>query len=121
MNDSAPAPTQQGTHFPQPAYRVNRIEPVLKTSEVLARVFNLEPGDKIPWHYHKLSSDHYFVLAGTLTITTDHPADKVTLTIGQRWRIDPGTHHEVSNTGTAPVSFLLLQGVGGYDWIKVER
>nr|WP_169050416.1 cupin domain-containing protein [Brenneria salicis]NMN90645.1 Cupin domain-containing protein [Brenneria salicis ATCC 15712 = DSM 30166]RBP66859.1 cupin domain [Brenneria salicis ATCC 15712 = DSM 30166]RLM32157.1 hypothetical protein BHG07_01935 [Brenneria salicis ATCC 15712 = DSM 30166] len=104
-----------------PAYEVERIEVVLKTDDVLARVFTLVPGDKVPWHYHKLSSDHYFVLAGTLTITTELPADCVTLTPGERWRVDPQTHHEVSNQGDTPARFLLLQGVGGYDWIKVEK
>jgi len=104
-----------------PAYQVDRIEVVLKSDDVLARVFTLVPGDKVPWHYHKLSSDHYFVLAGTLTITTELPSDHVTLTQGERWRVDPGTHHEVANCSDTPARFLLLQGVGGYDWIKVDK
>ena len=106
---------------PGAAYTVNRVEMVMKTDGVLARVFHLVPGDRIPWHRHELSSDHYFVLDGTLTITTDHPAGVLTLGPGERGRVDPGTHHEVSNTGDAPVRFLLLQGTGGYDWIKVDR
>ena len=105
----------------QPAYAVHRVEMVLKTAEVLARVFNLVPGDRIPWHVHRLSSDHYFVLSGQLTITTGQPEGRQVLGPGARWRVDPGTEHEVSNQGEAPVSFLLLQGTGGYDWIKVER
>lgn len=104
-----------------PAYHVDRIEVVMRTADVLARVFNLVPSDKIPWHQHKLSSDHYFVLSGTLTINTDFPSDTVTLNQGERWRVDPGTHHEISNVSAEPVSFLLLQGTGGYDWIKVQR
>lgn len=104
-----------------PAYQVDRIEIVLKTPDVLARVFTLVPGDRIPWHLHRLSSDHYFVLAGTLTIATEHPQATVQLAVGERWRVDQGTHHEVSNQGEVPASFLLLQGVGGYDWIKVTR
>jgi quercetin dioxygenase-like cupin family protein len=111
-------------HADQPAaaaYHVNRVEVVLKTPEVLARVFTLVPGDRIPWHTHRSSSDHYFVLTGRLTITTDHPAAEVTLGVGERYRIDPSTHHEVRNAHDETASFLLLQGVGGYDWIKVER
>jgi quercetin dioxygenase-like cupin family protein len=106
---------------PKPAYHVDRIEVVLKTDEVLARVFNLAPGDKIPWHFHKLSADNYFVLSGVLTINTEHPANTLVLHPGERWKVNPGTHHEVSNTGDAAVQFLLLQGVGGYDWIEVDR
>jgi quercetin dioxygenase-like cupin family protein len=106
---------------PAAAYAVNRVEMVMKTAEVLARVFHLVPGDKIPWHRHELSTDHYFVLHGTLTITTEHPSATLTLGPGERGKVEPGTHHEVSNTGDQPASFLLLQGTGGYDWIKVER
>lgn len=102
-------------------YEVDRIEVVMRTENVLARVFNLVPGDRIPWHVHKLSSDHYFVLSGALTIKTDKPHDEKVLVHGERWRVDPGTEHEVLNAGAAPVSFLLLQGTGGYDWIKVEK
>ena len=106
---------------PEPAYAVHRIEMVLKTADVMARVFNLVPGDRIPWHRHSLSTDHYFVLQGTLTVTTEFPAAVHTLAAGQRTQVEPGTHHEVSNTTDVPVSFLLLQGVHGYDWIKVEK
>jgi quercetin dioxygenase-like cupin family protein len=106
---------------PARAYHVDRVETVLKTEQVLARVFTLVPGDKIPWHLHRLSSDHYFVLRGKLTIETDLPHDKVVLSAGDRYRVDPGTHHRVSNETQDTVSFLLLQGAGGYDWIKVDR
>ena len=103
------------------AYEVNGIEVVMKTDEVLARVFTFVPGDTIPWHDHRLSSDPYFVLSGALIITTEHPTEKVVVESGGRWRVDPGTHHDVSNASDTVTSFLLLQGTGGYDWIKVDR
>jgi mannose-6-phosphate isomerase-like protein (cupin superfamily) len=106
---------------PDTNYHVQRIELVLKTPQVLARVFTLVAGDRIPWHFHKLSSDHYFVLSGRLTIATDFPSSRVELAVGQRYRIDPVTHHEVSNEHEDPAQFLLLQGDAGYDWNKVER
>ena len=104
-----------------PSYRVNHVEVVVETDDVLARVFTLAPGEKIPWHFHRVSTDHYFVLSGVLTATTDHPFLKNVLGQGQRWKVAPGTHHEVTNEATEPLSFLLLQGTAGYDWIKVER
>jgi hypothetical protein len=33
-------------------------------SGIQVRIFTLEPGDVIPWHYHSESTDHYFVLRG---------------------------------------------------------
>ena len=45
-------------------YKVKHVEPVLKSSDVLARIFTLAPGDTIPWHYHQHCADHFFVLEG---------------------------------------------------------
>ena len=35
-------------------------------------------------------------------------------------KIVPGTAHLLSNRGATDCQFLLLQGVGKYDWIKAE-
>jgi len=104
-----------------PSYKVNHVEVVIETNEVLARVFTLAPGEKIPWHFHRASTDHYFVLSGVLTATTDHPFLKTVLGQGERCKVAPGTQHQVMNEASEPLSFLLLQGTAGYDWIKVER
>ena len=56
-----------------PAYKVKRAEPVIRGSDVQARLFTLAPGEAIPWHYHRQSTDHYFVLEGVLSISTREP------------------------------------------------
>ena len=61
-----------------PGYKVKRIEPVIKGSDVQARVFTLAPGEAIPWHYHRQSTDHYFVLEGVVSISTREPEITVT-------------------------------------------
>ena len=38
-------------------YKVKHVEPVLKSSDVLARIFTLAPEDTIPWHYHQHCAD----------------------------------------------------------------
>jgi hypothetical protein len=43
-------------------YRVKGIEPIMVGSDVQARLFTLAPGETIPWHFHRASADHYFVL-----------------------------------------------------------
>ncbi len=53
-----------------PAYKVKRVESVIRGSDVQARLFTLAPGEAIPWHYHRQSTDHYFVLEGVLSIST---------------------------------------------------
>ena len=101
-------------------YQVKNVEPVVVGSDVQARVFTLAPGDVIPWHYHGESTDHYFVLRGTLTIETRAPDHRATLGVGERFKIVPGTAHRISNEAPANCQFLLVQGVGKYDWHKAD-
>jgi mannose-6-phosphate isomerase-like protein (cupin superfamily) len=102
-------------------YTVKNIEVIAKGADVQARIFTLAPNDAIPWHHHSESTDHYFVLRGTLTINTRDPDDERMLEIGGRYKITPGTAHLISNRGTTDCQFLLLQGVGKYDFLKNDN
>ncbi len=103
-----------------PNYRVKNIEPVVMSAEIQVRVFTLAHGDAIPWHYHSESSDHYFVLRGQLTIETRNPDDRRVLNVGERHQIAPQTPHRISNGSSSDCQFLLVQGVGKYDWHKAD-
>jgi len=103
-----------------PNYAVKKVELVMAGADVQARVLTLAAGDSIPWHYHSETTDHYFVLRGRLTIATRNPDREHELGIGDRHQITPGTAHLLSNQGTADAQFLLLQGIGKYDWIKAQ-
>jgi quercetin dioxygenase-like cupin family protein len=104
----------------KPNYNVKKIEAIAIGTDVQARLFTLAPADVIPWHHHSESTDHYFVLRGALTIETRQPDDRRELKIGERHEIRPGTTHLISNRGAQDCEFLLVQGVGKYDWIKAE-
>ena len=78
-------------------YEVKNVEPVAVSNDVQVRVFTLAHGDVIPWHYHRESTDHYFVLRGTLTIETRGPDNRCVLPVGERYKILPGTAHRISN------------------------
>jgi quercetin dioxygenase-like cupin family protein len=104
----------------KPNYRIKNVEPVVVSDDVQARVFTLAHGDVIPWHYHGESTDHYFVLQGALTIETRGPDQRCVLAVGGRYKILPGTAHCISNQSGADCQFLLIQGVGKYDWHKAD-
>lgn len=103
-----------------PNYQVKNIETVVVGTDVQARIFTLAPGEAIPWHYHGESTDHYFVLRGTLTIEMRAPDNRYALALGERFKILPGTAHHISNEAQADCQFLLVQGVGKYDWHKAD-
>jgi quercetin dioxygenase-like cupin family protein len=101
-------------------YQVKSVEPVVVGTDIQARVFTMADGDVIPWHYHSESTDHYFVLRGQLTIETRSPDHRHRLSIGERFKIPPGTAHRISNESTSECQFLLVQGVGRYDWHRAD-
>jgi quercetin dioxygenase-like cupin family protein len=107
-----------GAASAKPNYSVKNIEPVVVGTDVQARVFTLAPDEFIPWHRHSESMDHYFVLSGTLSITTRDPNDEHMLETGGRYKITAGTSHLIANRAKSDCVFLLVQGVGKYDFIK---
>ena len=100
-------------------YVVKSIEPVAIGSDVQARVFTLAPGEEIPWHFHSAATDWFFVLEGALSIETRAPADRQILGVGARCHVLPKTAHLVSNRSDADARFLLVQGVGAHDFLRV--
>ncbi len=100
-----------------PPYKVKRVDPVVKGSDVQARVFTLAPGEANPWHYHRETTDLYFVLEGLLSISTrGRDATTRNLSAGSSDKVEPGTSHLIANAGETDCRFLLIQGVGRYDW-----
>jgi quercetin dioxygenase-like cupin family protein len=102
-----------------PAYTVKSVEPVAIGSDVQARLFTLAPGEAIPWHFHSHVADWYFVLAGRLSIETRAPAERRRLLPGESYHIPPRTAHLIANHSDDDVRFLLIQGVGAYDFRPV--
>ena len=100
-------------------YTVKSIEPVMIGSDAQARLFTLASAETIPWHFHSAVTDWYFVLEGVLSIETRAPADHRELIVGESYHIAPKTAHLVSNRSETDTRFLLVQGVGPYDFLRV--
>jgi quercetin dioxygenase-like cupin family protein len=101
-------------------YKIKNVETVVKGTDVQVRVFTLAPGETIPWHFHRDNTDYYFVLEGFLSISTREPMLTKKLSIGQTHKIIPGMPHLIANGGKEDCRFLLVQGVGKYDWNAAE-
>ena len=102
---------------PQP-YKVRHIHVVAKGGDVLVREYTLDPGETIPWHRHSEVSDYYYGLEGTVLVETRSPAARHEVAAGQTVTVTPPTVHQVSNPTRAPCRFLLVQGVGKYDFVR---
>jgi quercetin dioxygenase-like cupin family protein len=101
-------------------YKVRHIHVVAKGADVLVREYTLDPGEAIPWHSHSEVSDYYFGLEGMVVVETRDPAVRHEIGVGKFATVTPPTVHHVSNPGRQPCRFLLVQGVGKYDFVKAD-
>ena len=102
-------------------YKVRAIHVVAKGSDVLVREYTLDPGEVIPWHRHTEVADYYYGLEGVVVVETRDPAARHELAAGKAATVTPPTVHQVSNPGRQACRFLLVQGVGKYDFVKAAR
>ena len=109
MSDAAPRP-----------YQVRSIRVVARGADVLVREYTLDPGEAIPWHSHSAVSDYYYGLAGVVVIETRDPPARHEVGPGGFATVTTATIHHVSNQSTDPCRFLLVQGVGKYDFVKAD-
>jgi quercetin dioxygenase-like cupin family protein len=104
---------------PQP-YKVRDIHVVAKGADVLVREYTLDPGEAIPWHHHSEVEDAYYGLEGVVLDETRDPPARHEVRAGQSTKVTPPSAHHVSNPGRSPCRFLLIQGVGKYDFVREE-
>ena len=92
-------------HAARPGFRIQEIQ-ISKTQ-------------KVPWHYHNNVADTFYVLEGELRIFLQDPKEEVRLKPGETFTARARRPHLVTNGGETPVSFLVLQGVGEYDYVPL--
>lgn len=101
-------------------YKVRNIHVVAKGSDVLVREYTLDPGESIPWHHHTDVADHYYGLESKVLVETRNPSARHEIGTGDAATVTPPTAHHVSNPGPNTCRFLLVQGVGEYDFVMEE-
>ena len=94
-------------HAKRDGFRINEIQ--ISTSQM------------VPWHYHTRIKDTFYVLEGEITVYLREPKESVVLGVSETYVVEPGRPHLVRNTGTSSATFLVLQGVGEYDYVPVTK
>ena len=100
-------------------YTVEDTTIVAETPELRVLTITLGEGESIPWHYHSNVTDSFFCLEGDLVVETRAPRDKFALRAGARCEVPPRRAHHALNGGAGRCRFLLVQGTGEYDFVKV--
>ena len=80
----------------------------------------ISPTQCVPWHYHNEVQDTFYVISGKIRVTTRDPDEEVRLSVGQSYAVRPGRPHRVTNAGDSSAVFLVLQGLGDYDFVGLS-
>jgi len=119
------ASVHQGQEQAHSAFTVSSRKIVASGSDVYVKEFVLAPQEDVPWHSHTEVFDIFYCLQGTLVVQSAdvfsgerHP--DVTVAVGQSTRIDAGQAHRPYNPGPDVCRFLLVQGVGAYDYLPYD-
>jgi mannose-6-phosphate isomerase-like protein (cupin superfamily) len=106
-------------------FEVSSRKVVASGSDVQVKEFTLAAGEQVPWHRHSEMFDVFYCLEGHLNIEradarTGIPLPELVLKVGESAKVEPGTAHRPFNPGPGPCRFVLVQGVGKYDYIPFE-
>jgi len=108
-------PLKDASHLYEVEFRERHLErPGFRISEM-----RLSPTQKVPWHTHSKISDTFYVLDGALRLHLQNPKETIDLAPGRSYEVVAGRPHLVVNPTEASVSFLILQGVGEYDYVPM--
>jgi len=74
---------------------------------------------KVPWHCHSNIQDTFYVVEGRLRIFLRNPKEEVNLAPGETYSVRAKRPHFVTNGGESSATFVILQGIGEYDFVPL--
>jgi len=96
-------------------------EILIETQDVRVRIMTLESGQATEWHYHTEIIDRMFCLDGPVAVESRNPDQCIELVNGQYCDVAVKRLHRVVNLTTREARYLLVQGVGRYDFNVVAE
>ena len=96
---------RRARHAERPGFRISELQ--------------ISPKQQVPWHCHTRIQDTFYVLEGKIRVFLRDPKEDVTLAPGETHAVRPGRPHLVTNPGSTSATFLVLQGLGEYDYVPL--
>jgi quercetin dioxygenase-like cupin family protein len=96
---------RRARHAERPGFRISELQ--------------ISPEQQVPWHFHSTIQDTFYVLEGSIRIFLREPKEEVHLNPGETYAVAPRRPHLVTNAGDRSATFLLLQGIGEYDYVPL--
>jgi len=98
---------RRARHAERPGFRISELQ--------------ISPTQQVPWHYHTNVQDTFYVLAGEVRLFLRDPKEEIRLKPGETYSVRAGRPHLVTNPGTSSATFLVLQGIGEYDYVPLTN
>ena len=92
-------------HAERPGFRISELQ--------------ISPTQNVPWHYHTNIQDTFYVIEGDLRLFLRDPKEEVRLGPGDTYSVQRRRPNLVTNAGDHSATFLVLQGIGEYDYIPL--
>lgn len=93
---------RRAVHAQRPGFRISELQ--------------ISPEQEVPWHTHSNVKDTFYVLEGRIRVSLQDPDQEVVLAPAETFAVVAGRPHRVSNAGEESATFLVLQGIGEYDY-----
>lgn len=102
-------------------YDTEQRETIAELPGLRIRLLALGPGQSVPWHLHTEIRDTFFCMDGPMQVRTRDPDGSHILAPGDSLAVEAGTSHEVTPAAAGGACrFMIVQGVGTYDYVPVE-
>lgn len=97
---------RRALHAERPGFRISELQ--------------ISPTQRVPWHYHTHVRDTFYVVEGSIRLFLREPSEEVRLGPGETYAVAAGRPHLVVNGGDTSATFLVLQGIGEYDYVPLR-
>ena len=96
---------RRARHAERPGFRISELQ--------------ISPTQFVPWHFHTRITDTFYVIEGRVKLLLRDPAEEILLAAGETYAVRERRPHRVENAGSTSATFLVLQGVGEYDYVPL--
>ena len=98
-------------------YKIKKHQRLAVVDNLRVSILTLAERDEVPWHYHTHIDDEFFCMEGPMQIETRQPESTQILHPGKTFKVPAGRPHRVSGLNNGGCQFLIIQGVGKYDFV----
>lgn len=96
---------RRARHADRPGFRISELQ--------------LSATQTVPWHFHTNIADTFYVLQGEMRLFLQNPKEEVRLKPGETFTAVAKRPHLVTNAGKTSLTFLIMQGIGEYDYVPL--